>query len=124
MELAIFKNGIENQNRLIDSALEKDGLFFKREDSYSYTVGMNRYELPDVVCFLPQDEAEELILLILKAHQLGLTSIVGGKKIINLIDPEPQVIELAEADKRLIFYANRAYYRSWEFKAITLKLDS
>lgn len=122
MNVGSFENGINKYRNRISEKIKANGVYIQIEDGYTYSVGMNKYGLPEFVCGLNYEECLELMLIIIKAKELEFSDIKVGKHIKNIIHPEPFVMEISESEKRDIFHGGRSYYSTWNFKAAKLIL--
>jgi len=117
MELSKFTDGIKLQNERIDHAIRSEGVSVIHERSYSYTVGMRSIGYPELlVRDLKPEESNELFSTIYAA-------VTNGKKnsheisIADIFKPKLALVDLTEDTTKKIFYACRAYYGDWIFRA-------
>lgn len=123
MELSKFTDGIKLQNERINSAIRSEGLSVIHERSYSYTVGMRSIGYPELlVRGLEVVERDELFRTIYIA-------VVNGKNsaseiiVADIFKPKLSLVDLTEKETKGIFFACRAYYGDWAFKANEIQIQ-
>ncbi|MBL4863160.1 MAG: DUF4262 domain-containing protein [Crocinitomicaceae bacterium] len=124
MELCKFSNGIEDHNMIIDTAIKSDGIYIKREESYSYTVGFNNIGSPELVIFntSPDAACEIFHTLYLAARNTDITLVEN--KTISTLFAHPLFLETySEFDTRKTIFGARTYYGNWEFDVLKIMIS-
>lgn len=119
MQLNQFQNGIECHVNKVQNNIRQRGLHVQHEGSYSYTVGMNDSELPDIIVHKGHGLSDGLIENIFLSILDSCTKETFVEKL-----SEMNVVfnNLDELEKRRSFYAARLYYGHWNFDAISLEV--
>lgn len=118
MQLAKFENGIENHGAKISQSIYEAGLFVQHEGAYSYTVGMNEHNLPEMVIKNDQGLKQSEIYEIFQALRRCSKRTELKKELISL---GLKCTALSELDKRRCFYSARIHYGNWDFYSAGLK---
>lgn len=123
MEIKQFTSGIETLKQRVASTLAMEEYYQVDEPGYSYTVGMDKVGLPELVIEgRSAEEANELFGLIFKTAQ---NKIIGNGRKCRSVPVAARALfvdQMNELAKRKIFFAKRIYHGSWDFAAAKLRV--
>ena len=120
-ELAFFENGIEKHNTRMLEAIEADGIYVKFNNGLSYTVGMSKIGLPELmVRGSDEEQNKELIFGVFYAARNQVLQLEPGSVEGLFFADGLALAAVSEFEKRSVFYGARTLYNSWDFEALQL----
>lgn len=121
MELSTFYSGIEKHNAKIKETIKSAGIYVMHEHSYSYTVGLNQLDAPELIMFDQEKEiADEIFNLVFQGVKRGMLNPIDLEGLRAMINPPPTIMACSEHEKRSYFFAGRTFYGNWGFKCLKL----
>ena len=123
MELSNFDNGILNHKNNIQMSIVDKGYFVMHEKGYSYTIGFNNIDIPELIMFDDNQKVlTEIFQVIYGATKRDLLKINSFLELEQYFEPKINLKNISESEKKQYFYSARIFYGHWNFNSAQISL--